>query len=175
MKNIKLQLFLIFNIILASCSSDGNDNDNELHNGEYYISYEINDNKIEYTTSISAYNYDSPSIGLYGVGMSGAYSNNALLIYLYDTAKISTGNYTGELIPGKYVSGAIISHGTSSEGYTSAAPNISSVAYANVNVTEINETYIAGNFNAALVSNSDYNTVTHIIKNGKFKLKFLIQ
>lgn len=175
MKTLKLILLFVYIITLTACSSNNNDDDGNTPNSEYYISFEVNDKKVEYTTVISAYKYDDLANGLYGVGVSGADSNNALLIYLYDTAQISTGNYTGEIIPNKYISKAIVSYGTQTEGFTSAAPNISSVAYANVSVTEINETYIAGVFNAALVSNSDYSTITHTIKNGKFKIKFLTQ
>ena len=172
MKHNLQYLFLFFVFILIGCS---NDNDSDLPKSDYYISFDVNNKNVEYTSVISASRYDNLANGIFGVGLSGADSNNALLIYLYDTASISIGNYTGDIIPNKYIIKAMISFGTQTEGFTSAATNISNVAKANVTVTAITDTYIEGTFSGTLVSNSDYNTITHTIKNGEFKLKFLKQ
>ncbi len=174
MKNLKLITLLILSLTLTGtgCSSDDDGNNNDL-DSEYYISYEVNNKKIVYTNVISASHNDNSTLGIYGVSMLGAEANTALAIYLYDTEHINTTTYTSDIIPNKYLSSAIISYGTEIEGFTSAAPNISSVANAEVIITEINATYIAGHFSGTLVATSDYNTITHIINNGKFKIKFL--
>ena len=173
MKNINLIALFIFAITLTSCSSNNND-DEQAQDSEFYISFEINNKKTTYTNVISASTNYNSTLDIYGISILGGEANTALSIYLYDTAQISTKTYTGNIIPNKYISSAIISYGSGSEGFTSAAPNISSVANASVTVTEISTTFIAGTFTGVLVSNSDYSTVTHTIKNGKFKLKFLV-
>lgn len=176
MKNIKLLTSIILSItfLATSCSSD-NDGDESEYSSEYFMSYEINDNKIVYENIVSANMTYNDVLGTYGVGILGAESNTALSIYIYDTEPISTKTYTGEIIPDKYLMSALISYGTNTEGYTSASTILSTVANAQVVITEVNDAYIAGNFTGVLVANSDYNTVTHTIKNGKFKIKFMDQ
>lgn len=174
MKNIKLlaYLFLCLTFTMTSCSSD-NDGDDDDDNGEYFMSYEVNNTKITYRTLASAHSTYNDVLDVHGVGILGAESNTALQIYLYDTEPISNKTYTGEMIPDKYLIRALISFGSNTDGYTSASPILSSVANANVVITEVNATYIAGNFTGVLVANSDYNTVTQTITNGVFKIKFM--
>lgn len=176
MKNIKLLTYLILSLTfsLTSCSSDNEGDENNV-TGEYFISYEINNNKIIYKNLASAHLTYNDALGVHGIGILGAESGTALQIYLYDTDPIGAKTYTGEMIPDKYLTNALISYGTNTEGYTSASSILSTVANANVVITQITETYIAGNFTGSLVANSDYNTVTHTITNGAFKVKFMDQ
>lgn len=172
MKYFKLIIALIFCSSLIACSKDSNEDDEQISSSEYYISFEVNNQKTVYTTVISAsINYNA-TLDVHGVSMMGAEANTALAIYLFDTVSIGEKTYTGGIIPNKYISSALISYASGPDGFTSAAPNISPVANASVTITEINDVFIAGEFHGLLVSNSDYNTVTHTIENGKFKLKF---
>src|SRR5690606_9400053 len=141
MKNISVVALFILVITLTSWSINNNE-DEHAQDIEFYISFEVNNKKNAYTNVMSDSTHYDSTLDIYGISILGAEANTALSIYLYDTAQISTKTYTGNIIPNKYISSAIISYGSGSEGFTSAAPNISSVANASVTVTEISTTFI---------------------------------
>lgn len=174
MKNIKLLTLLILTTLLSltGCSKD---NDGQENSSDYFMSYEINNERVIYKDLIQANHNYNASLDIYGISLLGGEPNSLLTILLYDTEPIHTSTYTESMIPDKYLTNAMITHSNNTNGFTSASPVISTVANANVTITEINDTYIAGIFDGVLVANSDYNMVTHTIKNGKFKIKFFIQ
>jgi hypothetical protein len=176
MKTLK-SIFILSLIVMsaASCSNDNTDAINK--DSDYFMSFEVNGKNILYTDLLAAeFNYNE-SLGLYGLTIAGANFTGPNLdedfgIILMDDKEITTSTYTHEVNPITYNSEALISYIKSGEGYSSAHPILSNVATATVSITNITSTYIEGAFSGNLVNSSgDYNTITHIVKNGKFKIK----
>ncbi|WP_372754400.1 hypothetical protein [Mariniflexile sp.] len=178
MKALKRVFIFIALIGIVSCSSEGNEPD-ENQVSDYFITFEVNGEAVTCKDVLSFDNYGLLANGIYGAGVVGANgqsngtnSGEAILLYMYDTVEITSGKtYTEAFIPGKYLSGATITYSISEVGYTSAAPNISNVSNARITLTEITSEYAAGVFSGILVTNNDYNTIAKTIENGKFKLK----
>lgn len=177
MKTLKIPCTLLLTFLLCFTCSQTDDADKTEPNNDYYITFEINGETKTYTDVLSFDFYGMMANNIYGAGIvsangSGPNAGEAILMYVYDTNQITTDKtYTEAMIPDKYLSSATIAYGKAEMGYTSAAPNISSVSKARITLTEITDTYVSGTFNAVLVTNQDYNTAAKTIKNGTFKIK----
>jgi hypothetical protein len=176
MKTLK-SIFILSLIVMSAASCSNDDNDAINRDSDYFMSFEVNGSKILYTDLLAAeFNYIENQ-GLYGLTIAGANFTGPNLdedfgIILIDDKEISTSTYSQEVNPNTYNSEALISYIKSGEGYSSAHPILSNEATATASITNITSTFIEGTFSGNLVNSSgDYNTITHIVKNGKFKIK----
>lgn len=178
----------IFVFILMFCNCSSSDDSSGGNGGEYYIDFTINGTNKHYSLIVGAEEQYVDFADMYGLTISGvantAISNptevESIEILLFSPSSISEGEYTSAYYDGTVQFGTKIGYLASSNSETNVYSStvnldISTTAWATVEVTERTDTYIKGTFNASLFEVYDENeppAITHVIENGAFKVPF---
>lgn len=141
---IQVLVLSLFIGLLFSCK-----NDQEETGGTYYVRFNANGQKVEFTVQGATIAAFAQAENTYNAVFTGYNTSSNVGLQVYDNKEITTGTYTGYTLSGSSFIGALI-HYKDDLGILYAQDALNAVT--SITISEITATAVKGTFNGILKS-----------------------